>query len=105
MTARKRPAHGTYERYSGKPGCTSGPGGRACKKCRAAKAAYMRERRAAAHAARAAGTVVEGDFRHGTRAGYEEHGCTCDPCSKARASADKRYRLRHVEAQRGPRRV
>jgi hypothetical protein len=62
--------HG-YNRYSN--GCR-------CETCRAAKAAYIGERRRAATARAAPGRVVPG-IKHGTRRGYKELGCRCEPCT------------------------
>lgn len=82
-----------------------------CEVCRKAKADYMRERRAAARALAqkytqtADGTpgnpwnaFANGSVRflapiktHGTRAGYEEHGCRCRECTSARTRSDQRY--------------
>lgn len=78
--------HGTYARYSSHPGCR-------CDECRAAKANYMRERRAnarrMAHRHSVPGSPFVADVKtHGTRAAYEEHGCRCAPCRKARAVSD-----------------
>ena len=66
--------HGTYARYSRKPGCR-------CQSCRNAKAAYMRIRRSAG---------TSGSFTHGTRNGYEENRCRCTKCSEAHSRADRR---------------
>ena len=51
-----------------------------CDICRAAKAAYQANRRAAASLAT---TPVPDGLTHG-RAGYEEHGCRCEICVKAK---------------------
>ena len=83
-----------------------------CDVCRAAKADYMRERRAAGRANARLHTVsatgrrgqhynawlpgatryIAPLERHGTRAGYEEHGCRCVACTTARSLSDARYR-------------
>lgn len=55
-----------------------------CDVCRAAKAEYMRKRRAEATARRRSGVKIEGDFTHGTFFGYEEKGCGCWECSEAK---------------------
>lgn len=96
--------HGTYARYSNptRP-CR-------CDACRKAKADYMRERRARARlmaqkhtsanpagaGARTTGSVryVAPIARHGTRFGYEEHGCRCFACTEARTSDDYARRAR-----------
>lgn len=64
-----------------------------CAVCRKAKAEYMRVRRliARANAHNADGVYVAPISRHGTRFGYEEHGCRCDPCHEARLAEDARY--------------
>ena len=96
-----RTGHGTYAAYSNKPGCR-------CDECRKAKAEYMRERRAEAREVaqkysepnpRAKGARRVGALRyvanidsHGTRFGYEEHGCRCLECTDARGDSDRRYR-------------
>lgn len=79
MTAR----HGTYTRYSGKPGCR-------CKKCRVAKAAYM-------VALRRRG-LDAGDERHGTRNGYDNFGCRCEACKAAKSASAKDYWQREEAA-------
>lgn len=83
-----------------------------CGVCRAAKADYMRDRRAAARAraqantrsstgqrgaresARAPGAYrnVASIEKHGTRYGYEEAGCRCLECTDARMESDRKYR-------------
>lgn len=70
-----------------------------CETCRAAKAAYMRERRAAGtvllRAAQARQNTLRPHSRtatHGTRAGYETHGCRCKRCRAAHNASDKRIR-------------
>ena len=102
MTGRGDGGHG-YGAYTN--GCR-------CDVCRAAKAEYMRERRAAGRAkaqmhtrsstggrpaketARAVGAVryVAPLRRHGTRAGSDESGCRCFRCTDARLAANRRYR-------------
>lgn len=83
-----------------------------CEVCRAAKADYMRARRAQARtvtyaipganatsqrptngSAFSPGAVrfVASIPRHGTRYGYEEKGCRCRACTSARTTADARY--------------
>lgn len=83
-----------------------------CDVCRKAKADYTRERRAAARAVaqrytrsatgargskgntRVPGStryVSQAPIKHGTRFGYEEHGCRCFPCTDARTAADRKY--------------
>ena len=57
-----------------------------CGDCRAAKAAYQRERRAAAYLP----GEIPAHVKHGTRSTYEEHGCRCGPC---RASQVKRHHM------------
>lgn len=71
-----------------------------CEACRAAKAAYMRGKRAAGKArarqlaavARAMGRparapVVSPEAQHGTRAGYDYHGCRCHWCRLVKTAA------------------
>ena len=83
--------HGTYARYS------SSTSPCRCEACRKAKADYMRARRAAARAiARRYSDPTKGRYvakidSHGTRFGYEEHGCRCFACVDARAEADRKY--------------
>lgn len=55
-----------------------------CDVCRAGKAAHVAEARA-----NAAGLPL-GDRRHGTRNGYQHHGCRCRPCQKAQTAATLR---------------
>lgn len=76
-----------------------------CEVCRAAKADYMRARRAEARGqaqvhtfwAKQGGAWGDGAIRHvanvanhGTRFAYEERGCRCLECSRARATSDAR---------------
>ena len=88
-----------------------------CEVCRAAKADYMRERRAAARKAAQKHTRsstgrrgAKGNARmpgatryvapiasHGTRFGYEEHGCRCFDCTDTRALADRATTARRRE--------
>jgi hypothetical protein len=83
-----------------------------CDVCRAAKADYMRERRAKArkeaqlHTRSSTGehghrhtAFAPGSYRHeasipnhGTRYGYEEAGCRCAECTAARSASDRKYR-------------
>lgn len=82
-----------------------------CEVCRAAKADYMRERRAAARVlaqkhtsaptgkrprstacAPGATRYLASVDRHGTRFAYEEWGCRCFDCTTARVASDARYR-------------
>ena len=73
-----------------------------CDECRQAKADYMRGRRAMArykaqkHTDGRPGPGVARYLApkatHGTRAGYDEHGCRCEPCTAARRESDRRYR-------------
>lgn len=83
-----------------------------CEECRAAKADYMRARRARARALAQTYTVSSTGDRpngttatapgatrnfahiehHGTRYGYEEAGCRCNLCTAARTSSDRKYR-------------
>lgn len=80
-TERFRAADGHgYVRYAS--GCR-------CETCKGAKADYMRERRAAARARAKNGVAVVG-INHGSRAGYDEHGCRCLPCSEAKVAARMR---------------
>ena len=53
-----------------------------CELGRAAKAAYMSGRRRTATRLRRTGWIAP-LAKHGTRAGYEEHGCACTPCRRA----------------------
>jgi hypothetical protein len=91
--------HG-YGRYTN--GCR-------CEVCRAAKAAYMRKRRAFGRALAQQWTATSTGQRgnrsnawapgskryvapigtHGTRAGYDEHGCRCEPCTTHASSTWK----------------
>ena len=88
-----------------------------CGVCRSAKAAYMRERRAAGRDAARAATdaatwsggaravaaetgarrYVSPVAQHGTRAGYEEHGCRCFDCTDANTRARAKERTRAKE--------
>lgn len=81
-----------------------------CEVCRAAKADYMRQRRAAAVAAAAKHTqsstrkrparstafapgatrYVAAGVTHGTRYAYEEHGCRCRGCTDAHTQSYRR---------------
>lgn len=67
-----------------------------CKTCRAAKAAYMRERRSVAGVPRRQvlrnGKLAAIGITHGTRYGYEERGCRCSKCCAAHAASDRRLR-------------
>jgi hypothetical protein len=83
-----------------------------CDACRTAKADYMRARRAEARAKAQKHTRSSTGARgsrfnawepgavryiapidtHGTRFGYEEHGCRCLDCSDARCASDRKYR-------------
>lgn len=70
------PHHGQYTRYTA--GCR-------CTDCKAAKAAYMRQRRAAgrdAARARQSNTPLH-PFGAGGRAAYLERGCRCFECREA----------------------
>lgn len=58
-----------------------------CDVCRKAKADYMHNKRAEARA------NPREPARHGTRFGYDEAGCRCGPCTRARRLSDKRYRM------------
>jgi hypothetical protein len=61
-----------------------------CRRCRAAKAAYMRERRAAAtQIARPGIAVTAKGVTHGTRSAFEEHGCRCQPCMRAEFTSSR----------------
>ena len=65
-----------------------------CAKGWAAKAAYLRERRAKARAEIPAdGEHIVDGIKHGSY-GFEERGCRCEICVAARREADKRYRER-----------
>jgi hypothetical protein len=72
-----------------------------CEVCRAAKAAYMRKRRAAARERRVAAEAASGSryvapgISHGL-SGYQDHGCRCFVCrlSNADSSAQHRKRVR-----------
>ena len=83
-----------------------------CDSCKKAKADYMRTRRAEARVkamkhsesinAAPRGTLGKWRYvapieRHGTRFGYEEHGCRCEDCTEARSTSDKRYRANGAE--------
>lgn len=76
-----------------------------CEVCRAAKADYMRERRAAAHVLAQRYTETHGSRRgpgavrfvasnviHGSRYAYIEHGCRCFDCTDANTAAGRKYR-------------
>jgi len=67
-----------------------------CETYRAAKAAYHRERRAAAIKAARPGRVVEG-VKHGTRFGYREKGCRCEPCVAFMRETWRRWDARKPE--------
>jgi hypothetical protein len=54
------------------------------------KAAYMRDRRAAAKARRVLGVKLDG-ITHGL-AGYREHGCGCSVCVGAQEAALERLK-------------
>lgn len=71
-----------------------------CPVCRQGKADYMRERRAHARKVAQAGIKVIG-ILHGSRAGYEEHGCRCALCMRTRSVYGHDGRL---QAER-PRRI
>jgi hypothetical protein len=70
-----------------------------CEVCRAAKAAYVRAKRAAARE-RARGPLIVKDgpnelrnyvpgIKHGT-AGYKDHLCRCEVCTASQAAEDAR---------------
>lgn len=87
MAAVTRTDHG-YSRYS--VGCR-------CPICRAAKADYMRAKRAQAaearRAAQAAGAVyVAPGITHGRLSGYRDAKCRCPDCSRAWNLAVARWR-------------
>ena len=58
-----------------------------CDVCKKAKADYMHNKRAEARA------NPREPARHGTRFGYDEAGCRCGPCTRARRLSDKRHRM------------
>ena len=88
-----------------------------CDVCRKAKADYMRERRAAArkvaqqHTRSATGNrptngtawapgatrYIAPIAKHGSRFGYEEHGCRCAECTEARLADDRARNERRRE--------
>lgn len=74
--------HG-YNRYT--HGCR-------CEECRAAKATYMRDKRARA---RAVGQRVVEGIKHGT-AGYKDHLCRCETCLGAKTAEWERRKARDV---------
>ena len=74
-----------------------------CDECRAAKAAYMREKRAAAR--EAAGTLIDSlgrnyvpGIKHGA-AGYKDHLCRCEVCTAAKRVEDARRAARAAGGQ------
>lgn len=90
-----------------------------CDTCRAAKAEYMRQRRANAreiarqhtagptgapgnrHNAFAPGATryIAKDVKHGGRAAYDEHGCRCRECTDAHHHSHRaRYGLPYASA-------
>lgn len=88
MTATDATIHG-YGPYT--HGCR-------CDTCRAAKATYMRRRRAAAKLAAEADPnrdVTTARVLHGTRHAYEEHGCRCTSCTQAEINAGRLTRPSH----------
>lgn len=84
--------HG-YSRYT--HGCR-------CDECRAAKATYMREKRAEARRYAKQLISEKGRFaapieRHGIASGYRDHKCRCLECTAAYSAAQRRepaYRAR-----------
>lgn len=64
-----------------------------CAKCRAAKAAYMRLKRAAEPTGHVDGIT------HGY-AGYQDYKCRCDICRTAKYRAHKKAKLHQIEATR-----
>jgi hypothetical protein len=90
--------HGTYARYSNPDHPCR------CEGCRAAKAAYVREKRAAARAAATASLIDErGRYvapidHHGTQYGYQEASCRCLECTHRHAVVQKRqYAARRAD--------
>ena len=89
-----------------------------CDVCKKAKADYMRERRAAARKiaqkhtrgsdgkrptastawAVGAERYVAPIAKHGSRFGYEEHGCRCFDCTEARSVDDRAHYQRKTGA-------
>ena len=61
-----------------------------CETCKAAKAAYMSEKRIAATASAQPGTAVTG-VTHGTRSAYKDKGCRCEKCVEFMRSTWRRW--------------
>ena len=68
-----------------------------CRICADAKAARMRERRAAAYVTDS-GPVTDPTVTHGTRFAYEERGCRCETCVTAERSSSRYAYRRTSEA-------
>lgn len=69
-----------------------------CDECRAAKAAYMRQKRRAARDYAGQLIAVDGSryvapgITHGTYAGYQDARCRCLECTAAKAAVDRQRR-------------
>lgn len=64
-----------------------------CETCKAAKSAYMRDRRSEAIRNARPGWAADG-VTHGTRSAYEEHGCRCGQCLAAERNGTRWNRPR-----------
>lgn len=73
-------------------------GGHRCRECRDAHAVYVRSMRDRRRAERTEvdGRLVHPDATHGTRSGYEYHGCRCVDCTAANTNAHKKWRVRRA---------
>lgn len=72
-----------------------------CQVCRAAKAAYVRAKRASAAELRSFAVFwderyVATGITHGGISGYQDHHCRCDACRLAKAEASERETRRKV---------
>ena len=83
-----------------------------CEVCKAAKAAYMRSKRAAAKAAARGPLINEqgrhvapGDFKHGTAHGYKDHACRCLDCSAWKTTEREKAKGRKQYLKLGRRNV
>lgn len=101
-------AHDGYGRLIHTHGYGGYSRGCRCAECRAAKAAYMRARRAEAAALAvdppswqvdSRGRYVAYGITHGTASGYVEHACRCGPCTTARATQQERQRRRRTQGR------
>lgn len=81
--------HGNYVRYSS--GCR-------CDPCKAAWAAYQRERVQKRRADRDFLVAAMDPAKHGTKAGYRV-GCRCEPCKAAEATRGRELYQRNKAAR------